>query len=235
MFDGPENLEGRAEPGPIGPKSIRLWPNSELPLYFRRIFRMDIAVPAQHILGLYKMVTFNTTTGQATVGTTTITPLADGSNLDDNYTGLINTGIQANSPNFPKNMNTLIIKGNINSNPDGSPNTINSLITDTTKLPSVIFITINGTTPVTKILAYVDQSGTSSYIVKVDPLNMSKLVPGGVQMVSQPKNSPSSVATVPTSMSSGTQWWVWLIVACVMLMVLGGAAFMISKRRGSSS
>ena len=177
------------------------------------------------------MATFNTTTGTVTVGTTTITPLVDGSNLDDSYTGLVNTGIQMNSPNFPKNINDIFLKGNLNPNPDGkTPNILNSIITDTTKLPSVIFITINGTTPVTKILAYVDQSGTSSYIVKVDPLNMSKLVPGGVQVVSQPKKSPSPVAAAPTSASSGTPWWVWLIVACVILMFLGGVAFMFSKR-----
>lgn len=178
------------------------------------------------------MASFNVTTGKVTVGTTTITPLADGSNLDDSYTGLINTGIQANTPNFPKNINKINIAGNFNPNADGSPSIINSIITDTTKLPSVIFITIKN--PSTKILAYVDLSGTSSYIVKVDPLNMSKLVPGGVQVVSQPKNAPSPVAAAPTSVSSGTPWWVWLIVACVLLMVLGGAAFMISKKRGSS-
>ena len=176
------------------------------------------------------MASFNVTTGKVTVGTTTITPLADGSNLDDSYANLIDTGIQANSPNFPKNINRIIIRGNINSNPDGSPNTINSLITDTTKLPSVIFITINSTTPVTKILAYVDKSGTSSFIVKIDPLNMSKLASGGVQVVSQPKKSPSPVAAAPTSTSPGTPVWIWLIIACAIMMCLGAVVFMISKR-----
>ena len=178
------------------------------------------------------MATFNTTTGAVTVGTTTITPIADGSNLDDNYVNLINSGIQMNSPNFPKNINRVNITGNLNVGADGSPTILNSIITDTTKLPSVVMITINN--PKTKILAYVDQGGNSSFIVKADPLNMSKLVPGGVQVVSQPKISPSPVAAAPTSVSSGTPWWVWLIVACVLLMVLGGAAFMISKKRGSS-
>ncbi len=171
------------------------------------------------------MASFNATTGTATVGTTTITPLADGSNLDDSYANLINTGIQANSPNFPKSLQRMVYRGRINPNADGSPNIINSIITDTTTLPSVIMITINGP-PATKILAYVDQSGTSRYIVKVDPLNMSKLVPGGVQVVSQ----PAPVIAVPPTMPPGTPWWVWFIVACAILMVLGGGAFMLSKR-----
>jgi hypothetical protein len=168
------------------------------------------------------MATFNTTTGAVTVGTTTITPLADGSNLDENYSNLISTGIQTNSPNFPKNINRINIV-NFNPGADGSPSTLNSMITDTTKLPSVIMITIQN--PSTKILAYVDQSGNSSFIVKVDPRNISKLVPNGVQAV---MSQASPIAVV--SSSSGTPWWVWLIVACVIMMFLGGVAFMISKR-----
>ena len=158
------------------------------------------------------------------MGTSTITPLADGSNLDDNYVNLINTGIQANTPNFPKSIQRISISGNLNANPDGTPNILNSVITDTTKLPSVIMITIKN--PSTKILAYVDQSGNSNYIVKVDPLNMSKLVPNGVQVVRQPDNSPA-----PSTASSGTPWWVWLMVACVILMFLGGVSFMILKKK----
>jgi hypothetical protein len=174
------------------------------------------------------MATFNATTGTVTVGTTTITPLVDGSNLDDSYANLINTGIQANSPNFPKNINRVKITGNFNPNADGSPAILNSMITDTTKLPSLIMITINN--PSTKILAYVDQSGTSRYIVKVDPLNMSKLVPNGVQVV----NQPAPVVAVPPVTPPETPSWVWFVVACMILMFLGGATFMISKRKGSS-
>jgi hypothetical protein len=47
MFDNPEDLEGGTEPWPGRPKSICLWPNSEFPLYFSRIFRVDIAVSGE--------------------------------------------------------------------------------------------------------------------------------------------------------------------------------------------
>ena len=51
-FDLPENFEGGTEPWPGRPKSICLWSNSEFPLYFRGIFRMDVAVSGQHPLTL---------------------------------------------------------------------------------------------------------------------------------------------------------------------------------------
>jgi len=172
------------------------------------------------------MATFNVTTGAAAVGSTTIIPLADGSNLDKKYANLIKTGIETNSPNFPKNISE-VFTDNLNPGKDGSPSRLTSIVNDQTKLPSVIMINIKN--PSTKLLAYVDQTGKSSYIVKVDPLNISKLIPNGIEAVVS-QESPIAVA----SKSTGTPWWVWLIIACVILMALGGVAFMISKRRGSS-
>jgi len=170
------------------------------------------------------MATFNSSTGAVTVGTTSITPLADGSNLDETYANLIDTAIQANTPNFPKSLQRIGLNGRMNPNPDGTPTTLNSIITDTTKLPGVIMITIQD--PSTKILAYVDQSGNSSYIVKVDPLNMSKLVPGGVQVVA----SRSPTVSSATSQSSGTPWWIWLLIACVCLLMIGGGIMFAMKK-----
>ena len=172
------------------------------------------------------MASFNPTTGAVTVGTTTITPLTDGSNLDMNYSNLISAATQTNPANFPKTINTMNLKSFRTAPNASQPSTINSIATDTTKLPAVIFITIESN-PVTKILVYVNSSGTASYIVKVDPSNYSKLVPNGVQLVAPIPGT--TAAPIPGATSTGTPPWVWVLVALFAFFITGGCVYLLRK------
>ena len=163
------------------------------------------------------MASFNPTTGAVTVGTTTITPLADGSNLDTNYSKLISVAAETNSTNFPKTTNQMNLKIFRTAPNASQPSTINSIVTDTTKLPAVILVTIES--PVTKILVYVNSAGTASYIVKVDPSNYSKLVPSGVQLVAPIPGT--TAAPIPGATATGTPPWVWVLVALCACFIIG--------------
>jgi len=163
------------------------------------------------------MASFNTTTGAVTVGTTTITPLADGSNLDTNYSNLFSSGIQTNSPNFPKNINSMNVPG-----PFVGPSTLTSVVTDPSKLPSAILITI--ASPPVKILGYVNSNGTSSYIIKNDPSNLSTLIPGGIQVVASAPLTSTGTSTAATGIPPSA------IIICILCILTLLGLFMYLRK-----
>ena len=100
-------------------------------------------------------------------------------------------------------------------------------------LPSVGVWQIGGST---KAVVYTDAAGASIFSYKNDPGNMIKLVSGGSMIpAASTGGSPAApIAVTPPVASPGTPWWVWLIVACILFIVLGGAVFMILMKKGSS-
>ena len=102
-------------------------------------------------------------------------------------------------------------------------------------LPSVGVWQIGGST---KAVVYTDAAGASVFSYKNDPGNLIQLVSGGSMIpAASTGGSPAApIAVTPPVASSGTPWWVWLIIACILfiVLVLGGAVFMILMKKGSS-
>jgi len=79
------------------------------------------------------------------------------------------------------------------------------------------------------VVVYVDASGNSSFSYKNDPNNYVKLMANGSQIL--PASSPSpGTAVLSASAQAGTPSWVWFLVACVCLIIIGvGIMFAMKK------
>lgn len=172
------------------------------------------------------MATFNTSTG---CFGTLCPPFTTDTQLHD-YTTAIRASIDSGNSTL-KNITSL----NLAQVPDlTSPGWRGATMTaGGASLPSVGVWQIGGST---KAVVFTDSTGTSIFSYKNDPGNMIQLITGGSQIPAATGASPSPGGSAPpiaiASGQAGTPWWVWLIVACVILMVFGVAAFMISKKRG---
>ena len=172
------------------------------------------------------MATFNTSTG---CFGTLCPPFTTDAQLND-YTTAIRASIDSGNSTV-KGMTSL----NLAQAPDLTSSGWLGATMEATgnKLPSVGVWQIAGST---KAVVYTNSSGASTFSYKNDPGNMIQLSSGGSKIPGAPTptgGSPSLPVT-PTNASSEIPWWVWLIVACVFMMCLGGVGFMISMRKGSS-
>jgi hypothetical protein len=170
------------------------------------------------------MATFNTSTG---CFGTLCPPFATDAQLSD-YSNAIQTSI---------NSGNSTLKGITAIKLDQTPDLTSSGWTGATmvatgyNLPMVGVWQIGGST---KAVVYTDSSGVSTFSYKNDPGNMIQLISGGANIPGSTTGGSSTPPIAIVSNSTGTPWWVWLIVACVIMMFLGGAVFMISRRKVSS-
>lgn len=175
------------------------------------------------------MSTFNTSTGSvmrvSSAGSDTWQPPFTSGDQIDNYIKTLQAVVSDGGP----------IKGVIVTDFRGATlqGPVNATSVSTSpKLPAVqVWVLQNGGF----VVVYVDANGNSSFSYKNDPNNYVQLVANGSQIgnnTSSPSpSSMSSPAPPTTAQSSGTPWWVWLMVACVILMFLGGVSFMILKKK----
>lgn len=166
------------------------------------------------------MATFNSSTG---CFGTLCPPFTTDAQLHD-YTTAIRATIDSGNSTV-KGMAAL----NIAQTPDlTSSNWKGAIMESGNSLPSVGVWQIAGST---KAVVYTDSSGASTFSYKNDPGNMIQLSSGGSKIPASATATSGSPTPVPVAAStSGIPWWVWLIVACVMMMFLGGVAFMISRK-----
>jgi hypothetical protein len=94
-------------------------------------------------------------------------------------------------------------------------------------LPNVTVWQLNGSTAA---VVYTDASGNSSFSYKNDPNNYVQLMPNGSQILPANSNPPEAGVGAASTGQAGTPWWVFMIIACVCLLFIGGGIMFAMKK-----